>query len=64
MAEREDPETTRAAHWGGIAAGLMAAVIVAWWTRPELRPRNISLAFAATSGALWLMATVIAGTLG
>jgi len=64
MAEREDRGTTRAAHWGGIAAGLMAAVIVAWWSRPEMDPRGVRLAAAAARGTLWLMATVIAGTLG
>jgi hypothetical protein len=63
MAERDDPETTRAAHWGGIAAGLMAAVIVAFWARPAIFP-GASLPVAATRGALWLTATVIAGTLG
>jgi len=64
MAEREGPETTRAAHWGGIAAGLMAAVIIAWWTRPEMHPRGVRLALAAATGMLWLVATVAAGTLG
>lgn len=64
MAEREGPETTRAAHWGGIAAGLMAAVIVAWWARPEMHPRGVRLGFAARNATLWLLATVIAGTLG
>jgi hypothetical protein len=63
MAEREDPETTRAAHWGGIAAGLMAAVIVAWWSRPDIS-RGITIPFAATRGMLWLVATAIAGTMG
>ena len=64
MAEREGPETTRAAHWGGIAAGLMAAVIVAWWSRPAMHPRGARLALAAAAGTLWLLATVVAGTLG
>lgn len=63
MAEREDPETVRSAHWGGITAGLLAAVMVAWWSRPESF-RGISPGHAMTRGALWLMATVMAGTLG
>jgi hypothetical protein len=67
MAERGDPGTTRAAHWGGIAAGLMAAVIVTYWSRPEIYPgihAGTSPARAAARGALWLVAAVIAGTLG
>lgn len=64
MAEREGPETTRAAHWGGIAAGLMAAVIVAWWSRPAMHPRGIGVPLAVATGTLWLLATVVAGTLG
>ncbi len=63
MAEPEDPKTTRAAHWSGIAAGLTAAVVVAYCTRPGMTP-GASLARAATRGALWLVATLIAGTLG
>lgn len=63
MAEREDRETTRAAHWGGIAAGLMAAVIVAYWSRPEIT-QGASLVRSSTRGALWLAAAIIAGTLG
>ncbi|HZZ40677.1 MAG TPA: hypothetical protein VFE06_16200 [Acidobacteriaceae bacterium] len=63
MAEREDPETTRAAHWGAIASGLMAAVLAAYCSRPAIDP-GASLAHAMGRGALWLVATVIAGTLG
>jgi hypothetical protein len=64
MAERDDPETTRAAHWGEIAAGLMAATIVAWWSRPEMPARNVLLGVAAARGVLWLVAAAMAGTLG
>jgi hypothetical protein len=41
----------------------MAAVTVAWWSRPDISG-GISFLFAAMRGALWLAAAVIAGTLG
>ncbi|HEX3661898.1 MAG TPA: hypothetical protein VHU89_10730 [Acidobacteriaceae bacterium] len=63
MAERDDPEATRAAHWGEIAAGLMAAAIVAYWSHPGIDSRA-ALVAATARGALWLVATVTAGTLG
>lgn len=63
MAEREDPEE-RAGNWRGIVTGLVAAAIVAWWTRPEMHPRGARLTLAAATGTVWLLAVAVAGTLG